>query len=46
MELLQEFDFGIKNLKGKEDVIVDALFRQFIANAILCIKSSLMHGGD
>ena len=42
MELLQEFYFEIKYIKGKENVVVDALCRRPLANAISCIENSLM----
>ena len=37
MELLQEFDFHIEYVRGKENVIVDALSRRPLPNAISCI---------
>lgn len=42
MELLQEFDFDVKNIKGKENVVVDALSKRPLANVISYIKNSLM----
>ena len=40
MELLQEFDFHIEYVRGKENVIVDALSRRPLPNAISCIINS------
>jgi len=42
MELLQEFNFDIEYIKGKENVVVDALSRRLLANAFSCIRNSLM----
>jgi hypothetical protein len=42
MELLQEFDFDIEYIKNKENVVVDALSKRPLANAISCIKNSLI----
>ena len=42
MELLQEFDFEAEYVKGKENVVADALFRRPMVNAISCIKNSLI----
>ena len=42
MELLQEFDFDLEYVKGKENVVADALSRRLLANAISCIGNSLI----
>ena len=42
MELLQEFDFYMEYVKGKENVVADGLSRRSLANAILCIGNSLI----
>ena len=42
MELLQEFDFDMEYVKDEENVVVDALSRRPLTNAILCIKNSLI----
>jgi hypothetical protein len=42
MKLLQEFDFDIEYVKGKDDIVADALSRRLLAKAISCIRSYLM----
>ena len=42
MKLLQEFYFDMEYVKGKENVIVDVLFKRPLANAISCIINSLI----
>ena len=38
MELLQKYNFDIEYVKGKKEVLADALSRRPLANAISCIK--------
>ena len=42
MELLQEFDFDLEYVKGKENVVADALSKRPLTNAISCIGNSLI----
>lgn len=42
MDLLQEFDFGLYYIKGKENGVANALSTPHTAHAILCIESSLI----
>lgn len=42
MKLLQQFDFDIEYVKCKENVVVDSLSKRPMANAILCIRNSLI----
>ena len=42
MEFLQEFDFDIEFIKGKENMVADALSRRPLANAISCIRNPLI----
>ena len=41
MELFQEFDFDIKYVKVKDNVVVDALSMRRLASAISCIEMFL-----
>lgn len=43
MELFQEFDFDIKYVKVKENMVVDALSMRRLASAISCIIMFLKH---
>ena len=42
MELLQEFDFDMEYVKGMKSVATDVLSRRPLANAISCIRNSLI----
>ena len=42
MELLQEFDFDMEYVKGKENVVAHALSKRPLANAISYIRNPLI----
>ena len=42
MELLQEFGFDLEYVKGKENVVADALTRRPLTNAISYMGNSLI----
>ena len=46
MELLQKFDFDIEYVKRKENVIADVLCKRLVANAISCIRVSVLKFGE